>query len=152
MARCRLWDSMQSCLKAGHKVYYCDTDSIVTDAEIQSSKAIGELKAVCKIKRARFVAPKLYFLDKEDGELEVKAKGFSGGFGSGKLTEREFRLLVDYRQKIKIKRIIKLKEGLRNIEKFPSMQTEEKGLKHLDEKRIHLPDGNTIAKVIYESD
>ncbi len=144
-SRAKLWRIMHSILRAGFKIFYCDTDSVLTDAPIQSSTKLGDLKLECQVKRAWFVAPKLYFLEKLDNVATVKAKGFSGGFGAKGLTEAEFTSLVNHTTKVKVQRMRKLREGVRSGARFPAMKRSQKGLRLgiLDEKRIHLPDGNT---------
>jgi len=144
-SRSLLWRTMSDYLSRGYRIYYCDTDSIITDAPVTSSSALGELKLECQVKRARFVAPKLYFLETLDKGGIVKAKGFSGGFGGKGLTEAEFNELVDHRATVAIQRMTKLREGIRSGKRFPTKKHLRKGLREgiLDEKRIHLEDGNT---------
>src|SRR6185369_7071666 len=43
-SRARLWSLMWSFLQAGYRIYYCDTDSNITDAPIEYSPALGDLK------------------------------------------------------------------------------------------------------------
>lgn len=146
-SRARLWSLMHGFHSKGYRLYYCDTDSIVTDAPITDSAALGDLKTVCQIKRAKFVAPKMYFIEQTDGNHFIKAKGFSGGFGAKSLTEEEFNHIIEHRQKVSIQRMRKMREGLRSKSRFPAMLKADKGVRAgaLDEKRVHLPDGNTRA-------
>jgi hypothetical protein len=150
LSRVRLWRLMNELLKSGHSLWYCDTDSIVTDAPIQNSQTLGELKLVCQARYGHFAAPKLYLLD-FDNKSEVKAKGFGGGFGTGRLTAELYWQIVQRRAKVTIKRMTKLKEGLHRVkkgERFPIMLEGEKTVRSLDEKRIHLSNGKTIPIVL----
>lgn len=144
-SRIRLWSLMQDMLDGGYSIYYCDTDSIVTDAPISDSPKLGDLKTVCQIKRAKFVAPKMYFIEQSDGKHFIKAKGFSGGFGNKGLTEKQFNDVITHHTKVKLSRMRKLREGIRSGKRFPAMHESQKGVRSgiLDEKRIHLVDGNT---------
>lgn len=75
-------------------------------------------------------------------------KGFGGGFGQGKLTEKEFLRVVKAREKIPLKRMTKLREGIKaGKQRFPRMLTVEKGIHGLDTKRVLLSDGNTRALI-----
>lgn len=90
----------------GGAVYYCDTDSVICDAVLDTCniagasrddhsgcsehgcKLLGGLKREFIVRRGRFVAPKLYAIEKEPGTYpekespqEVKAKGFSRALG-----------------------------------------------------------------------
>ncbi len=58
-------------------VYYCDTDSIITDKKMKIDEKIGGLKLEAEIKEAVFLMPKVYgYIDKNKNE-NVHAKGFS---------------------------------------------------------------------------
>ena len=151
-SRARLWTLMADMLEAGFRVYYCDTDSIITDSPITDSPRLGDLKTVCQIRRAKFVAPKMYFIEQANGEHFIKAKGFSGGFGAKSLTEIEFDKIVKHKEKVQIHRMRKMREGIRSGERFPAMKRSMKGLRAgiLDSKRIHLLDGNTKAINVLE--
>ncbi len=161
LARVKLFKLMQGFLAQGHKVYYCDTDSIFTTAPIESKAGLGELKLEKQWDWAKFVAPKLYAggTYTADGTRTVetslvKAKGFSGGFGGGQPDLKVFEELVEHRRKVSSKRMRKFREGLRSNERFPAMKTVEKGLTldrwSIDEKRILLPNGDTKPLFVLE--
>ncbi len=61
-------------LSLKNEVYYCDTDSIFTNAVIHSNDAMGGFKHEGFYKKAFFFAPKTYILISEDS-LEITAKG-----------------------------------------------------------------------------
>jgi hypothetical protein len=44
LARVRLWHVMNAVLEAGGKIYYCDTDSVITDVELPTGSELGALK------------------------------------------------------------------------------------------------------------
>lgn len=171
IARVRLHEVAQSFLDSGHQIYYMDTDCCHTTAPLSHSTRLGELKLEAEVCYAEYAAPKLYLLhlnaphswdvatgncktcaahcdDSESANkpcAPVKAKGFSGGFGAGKMTEEMYRQIVSHKAKVKIQKMTKLREGLRSGVRFPAMKTVLKGLNQLDTKRVHLPDGNTEA-------
>lgn len=66
------------------RVFYCDTDSVFTDAVMPTSDALGGLKKEKEYTDAVFVAPKLYRCDES-----VRAKGFPS------LKRAEFDRMVD---------------------------------------------------------
>jgi hypothetical protein len=66
-------------------VYYADTDSIFTDAILESSNELGDLKLEKHIEKAYFLAPKTYIYTTED-TTSIKAKG------TGKRLIREYVL------------------------------------------------------------
>lgn len=143
VARLRLYQILHSQLDAGHKVYYVDTDSVDTTGPVHPSSTLGELKLVGRASYCEYAAPKLYLRKMDDGTSEVRAKGFGGGFGAGKMTEELYRKVVHQRESVSIKKMTKLREGLRSGTRFPSMKTVSKKIHSLDTKRIHLGDGNT---------
>jgi hypothetical protein len=60
----------------GGSIYYCDTDSIVTDIELPEGEALGEMDLEGQLDQAVFLAPKVYAEKyQEAGETLVKAKG-----------------------------------------------------------------------------
>lgn len=76
-------------------VYYCDTDSIITNVKMPLSEndELGKWGLECEIRRAIFFAPKAYcyeYID-EKGEIRLiqKVKGFSRDF-TGTLTFDDF--------------------------------------------------------------
>lgn len=79
-ARLKLWKTMQMILDNGGHVWYCDTDSIVTDTElprdIVNPKSCGMWKLEARVHKAIFASPKLYAESREnEEETTVKAKG-----------------------------------------------------------------------------
>lgn len=76
LARVRLLNFIYQC--GPYPVYYCDTDSVYTCAELGNSKALGGLKReYSDIIEAEFIQPKVYRLLHSDGSETVRAKGFS---------------------------------------------------------------------------
>jgi DNA polymerase type B, organellar and viral len=63
-------------------LFYSDTDSLVTDGPMPSeycdSSILGKLKLEHTFKEGIFVAPKIYYLELEDGSIVTKCKGYSG--------------------------------------------------------------------------
>ena len=78
LGRVRLYQAMQEAVEKGGRVYYCDTDSVITDVELETSTELGALKDEFPEYSGRlegeFLAPKLYILSCDDFE-KVKAKG-----------------------------------------------------------------------------
>jgi DNA polymerase type B, organellar and viral len=61
-------------------IYYSDTDSIFIDGELPVElvgSALGQLKLEYSIKKAVFLAPKVYALVTEDGQEIIKVKGLT---------------------------------------------------------------------------
>lgn len=64
--------------KLKYNVYYSDTDSIFTDSKIDENDIgnnLGQMKLEYKIKHGLFIAPKLYYIEKEDNSFIFKGKG-----------------------------------------------------------------------------
>ena len=65
-------------LKLGGKIYYSDTDSIVSNIKLPVEfvgNDLGQFKLEYKIKKAFFITSKTYMLELEDGTIIKKAKG-----------------------------------------------------------------------------
>lgn len=90
LARVRLLEAMLKARECGGHVYYCDTDSVITDVVLPTSTELGDLKdefpEVSGDLRGKFLGPKLYVLEAAeryrsrcfypDDFSKVKAKGF----------------------------------------------------------------------------
>ena len=78
------------------KLYYSDTDSIFTNKPLPESMvgtALGQLKLEYTIKKAVFLAPKVYALITEDGKEIIKVKGLTNELIS-KLTFSDLEALL----------------------------------------------------------
>lgn len=80
-------------MKLGLTIYYSDTDSMIVDGplpeEYIDSTQLGLLKLEHIIKEGIFVAPKMYYLDTNEGGIVTKCKGYSG-----KLTRDDYQTLL----------------------------------------------------------
>ena len=69
-------------LSLGLEIYYSDTDSLVVNGplppEVCDSAELGQLKLEHTFKEGIFAAPKIYYLELEDGSAVTKCKGYSG--------------------------------------------------------------------------
>jgi hypothetical protein len=78
MAQLWLYKSIEEILSKDYNVYYCDTDSIITDyGNMRTSKLLGEWKLEKKVMEGYFVLPKMYKLVSDDGHAEIRAKGYN---------------------------------------------------------------------------
>lgn len=84
-------------INKGGKIYYSDTDSIVTDIELDNSlvgKELGQFKLEYKLKEAYFISSKTYCLVLEDEYITKKNKGIvikSKGVFDNSLTLDSFK-------------------------------------------------------------
>jgi len=102
-ARITLWEKMNEALENGGEVYYCDTDSFITDIEIKIGKELGEWDLESKkIKEGIFISPKLYALKFYDGSVKMRAKGCN-------ITDLEFN---DYIKLLNGETVTNKKDGL----------------------------------------
>ncbi len=76
-SRLRLLQGMETCMQNGGKLYYCDTDSIITDKQITDfgSSELGGFKLEDELIEAEFVSPKVYRFINKDGKVSYKVKG-----------------------------------------------------------------------------
>lgn len=167
LARVRLWRFLQKILEAGGNVYYIDTDSALVDIEMPSSQELGSFKDEYPglSLRGRFVQPKVYVLETEDGipipkehTKECKGKGGCKGCVSSKVTMKGFP--KDLRTKENLIRL-ENKETLsyQNLEKIrtlarkgfregPMMKKVDKSFQSPYDKRIINPDGVTTRALV----
>lgn len=136
-ARITLLDKMYHILNKGYNVWYCDTDSIVTDLKMCSSNKLGELKLEYEIEEAVFLLPKVYALKLKNGHEIVKAKGFPNVFS---FNDMKMALFNEKLMIAKIRKFGKLKESLRRFGEFYSIIEFEKMIRSPYDKRIVLDD------------
>jgi len=142
------------------RVYYCDTDSIVTSAKLQSSTKLGELKdeypqATGRL-RGQFFGPKVYLIDTEEGDVHlIKAKGVRPYAIAGKQQDGESD--QQYKQRVR-QVVLSMAEGNTVVEdrlekigqlaragfsRGPRVNRVPRTMKQLDSKRENLPGGLT---------
>jgi hypothetical protein len=85
LAQLKLYSYIEQIQRLGGKIYYMDTDSIVTDIRIPTSTELGGLKLEHEIQSAVFLAPKTYCLklyntDETGNNEKIVMKGFSRSF------------------------------------------------------------------------
>jgi len=78
-----------------YNLYYTDTDSIYIDKPLDDSlvnnKLLSKLKLENIINKGIFLAPKVYYLETEDGKVIYKVKGLSHNIN---LTQNDFTNLL----------------------------------------------------------
>lgn len=87
-ARMYMHKVMSRIKSLGGKIYYMDTDSLVTDIDLPSDllgHEIGQFKLEFIANEAYFIAPKLYYLQNKDHTI-IKAKTLGGD----SLTKKDF--------------------------------------------------------------
>lgn len=174
LARAGLWRIAMDVLKAGGRIYYVDTDSLIcSGVDLGSSTELGGLKLEDDILEAKFILPKLYLIvtkaeqkkKKREKNLKIRAKGVQGGFRAltvgqedeldGQLSEKEFYAFTSG-EPIERKRFAKLKESLRAYQRealeFPRTIDAPKTMQSEYDKRIILSDYDTKPLVLSLSD
>jgi len=119
-----------------YNLYYSDTDSIYIDSplpkELVNSKILGKMKLEHIINKAIFLAPKVYYLETEDGKVIYKVKGLSHEI---ELTKNDFESLLckdAFLEKLQTKWKKHIEEG--NISVIDQLYT----LQVTDNKREYL--------------
>jgi hypothetical protein len=137
LGRCKLAEGL---LGLGDACYYCDTDSIYTDREMESGTLLGEWKDEYHndpVVYAYFLSPKVYVLRHLSGKTTNKAKGFSK-FGE-KLPNNAVAILASG-EGIEVSRFAKVRSVIRGS--FGLMLSQKRC--HIDyEKRIFHDDGSS---------
>lgn len=74
-ARIKLYEAFEQVQEKNGTLYYCDTDSLVTDVELDTSKGLGALDLEDELGEAVFLAPKLYAYITHEEKYVNKHKG-----------------------------------------------------------------------------
>lgn len=166
LARVRIWRFMRQALDAGGNLYYADTDSIITDVELASSSALGELKNEypdVPDLRGAFIQPKVYMLESEQGfptkddegnllpqEKWKRSKVTMKGFPPRMRTKENLEKLLDG-ETLDWERLEKVRTLARGGFKYPpKMAKVSKSFKSKYDKRVLDANGLTKPKVLFE--
>lgn len=142
LARARLWRNMYRVERERlGRIYYCDTDSMLTDAILPSSSKLGELKDEFpgKLLEGMFVAPKVYMIRDGQGLEKVVAKGFNK-------EHRNLSTLLKLAagEVLQYKRLEKLGSLARaDFARGPRMADVSKSMTMTNDKRIFSDDGTS---------
>jgi hypothetical protein len=77
-ARLELYKLFERVQKLKGEIYYCDTDSLITDTELSTSSDLGDIKKEYDIKEGLLIKPKFYYLKSYDDKEIFKIKGIRG--------------------------------------------------------------------------
>lgn len=162
LARVRLWQFMASVLRIGGKLYYCDTDSLITDLDerfMHCSAELGELKNEYPGEKlnVELVGPKMYLLEKgkpfsEDGPIAGENGMFQKLAMKGVPKDmRTVETLRKFQRGEEVSYPLLEKLGAMAGRQFlqpPRMRTVKKSLKSQNDKRVMTHDVDSRPRVI----
>lgn len=151
-ARVFLYENCFEQAKAkGGEVFYCDTDSIITNVELETGDQLGDLTDELPqgIEEGIFLLPKMYGLRTTSGEY-IKCKGFPRKL----FTFEQYKIAVekgDYSSFTFNKHQIATPfESARRNKTFVSMIDKTRSVQQRYDKRIFINDIDTIPYTINE--
>lgn len=163
-SRLRLLEGMEICVRSGGKIYYCDTDSIITDKSISSfggEVRLGGFELEHIFSEGEFICPKVYrAIIKDSGKEIFKVKGMPiKGLTpeESKLRWQSYISGIDEKAKIALdglseEKILELssKEGIAGFmtdlnkgQIKPNKQILQRQLRNKDSKRNHISGHST---------
>lgn len=149
LARVRLWRFMIQALEMGGKIWYADTDSILTDVVLPSSSDLGGLKDEYpgQLLEGTFVQPKVYMVEGQKPDGEKWSKVTMKGFGKDMRTKENLARLrkgetLSFDRLEKVRTLARL-----GFSRSPSMADVTKSFKSSYDKRIINDDGITTRPV-----
>ena len=143
-SRCLLYDRMKKVRDLGGQIYYCDTDSIITDIELPPEPdALGNLKLEMVLTEFEVWAPKVYRAVDTDGKTYYKVKGTPVEKGEDGLKLSEEKSLERWKMYIAGEAVGR--EGLSGLNTdinrgtmIPRAETLSRALRNKDSKREHV--------------
>jgi len=111
-----------------YNVYYCDTDSVVTDEELHYSNKLGDMKREYEIKKGIIIKPKMYQLDVTD-KVITKMKGIP------RPSIESFNKALSHKA-IEYSKFMKLKESIKRKRYVNMVALVQKEVKLEDNKRV----------------
>ena len=146
-ARIQMHKWFMDVYERGGKVWYCDTDSIVTDVKLPEGNDLGEMDLEGELKEGVFLAPKVYGEKYHNGEEMVKVKGM-------KFDNEENEMTYDIMKQAYVNNDPSLvssewetvegfKSGLKSgSESWFNVKQQERSLRQFDQKRNHGDSGS----------
>lgn len=150
-----LYNIIENILNKGNIVSYCDTDSIFTNAKLNTSNDLGKLKLEYSFKRGYFLLPKTYCIIKDNLEKKIVAKGYSNNFQSF-LNENIFKKALFKKDFsgfdfcTKEKKFNSMLSSYVRHKNFVSLDYVKKSINSIYDKRIVLKDFNTFPLKLNE--
>lgn len=142
-SRLRLFEGLEKARQAGGNVYYCDTDSIVTDVPLTGEKdELGGFKLEATFSEFEALAPKVYRAITDEGKRIWKVKGVpirvkrEGVPIPDEECERRWRDYVEGRA-VEKEGITGFATDLRHSRISPQAQILSRAMRNPDTKRIH---------------
>lgn len=178
LARVRLWRFMKTAIEAGGKIYYLDTDSLLTDVELPSSTELGGFKDEYpgEVLGYRGVQAKCYILTRHKYAIEAELlakmiresedpsafgddldklrakiqKVTAKGIAPSERTATNFERL-EKRGEVSWRQTEKIRTlAVTQFKRPPQMKRVTKSLKSPYDKRVLMSDGSTRAHVLAE--
>lgn len=129
-ARLELYNWFEKIFSKNGKVFYCDTDSVITNIKLPESSGLGKMKKEYDIKKGILIKPKFYYMKCQDDKEIMKLKGLM------KVNNFEQFKNILITQRHKYIKFTKFKESLRRDLNFNQIIEIEKFLDLEDNKRI----------------
>ncbi|MFW6130098.1 MAG: DNA polymerase [Atribacterota bacterium] len=129
-ARLELYKLFEEAYNNGCDIYYCDTDSIISNHKFDTSSKLGGLKKEYDIDKMILVKPKLYYIKCKNGEEVYKTKGLMG------IKDYDSFVNIIKNKKYSYTKFTKFKESLRRKLDFNEKLEVNKEIDLNDDKRI----------------
>lgn len=137
-ARIEMHKWLMKCFDKGGEVYYCDTDSVVTDVKLEESDELGGMDLEGELEKGIFLAPKVYAELYGDNEYLVKAKGMRNGTFSFYHFEKAYQDSMPGLVSASWEGPRGFKAGMKNQEDSWFVKADyNRSLKKFDSKRVH---------------
>lgn len=145
-ARQHLFNFLNEVLKKDHNLYYCDTDSVITDYPFKHHKNnLGALNKEYDIEYGYYIAPKLYGFRTIEGEDVIRCKGLN--YNDVNLNKLKKMMNKNYSLKSSMIQISKIKSIMKGFKEITECYKNTKYVKRQENKRTLK--GNKLYPLIF---
>ncbi|MCK5633427.1 hypothetical protein KAH94_06735, partial [bacterium] len=153
-ARLELYECFEKVQKKKGKIYYCDTDSLITNVSMKTGSKLGELSDELNgeiIKEGYFLLPKSYAYKLHNDKEDIRSKGFPRGTFNFEMIKKAVVTGDLGELKYKKRKFATPFESMRREKSWTSMIEKIRTVRNRYDKRTASMGYDTVPIILHEN-